>query len=41
MTPLRTKMITDMQLHRLAPGTQALYLRDSRLVVIMAAPRIN
>jgi integrase/recombinase XerD len=28
MTPLRAKMITDMQLHRLAPGTQALYLRE-------------
>ena len=28
MTPLRAKMITDMPLHRLAPGTQALYLRD-------------
>src|ERR687887_1830115 len=28
MTPLRTKMIMDMQLHRLAPGTQALYLRE-------------
>src|SRR5215831_2455186 len=27
MTPLRAKMITDMQLHRLAPETQALYLR--------------
>jgi integrase/recombinase XerD len=27
MTPLRAKMITHMQLHRLAPGTQALYLR--------------
>jgi integrase/recombinase XerD len=27
MTPLRAKMIADMQLHRLAPGTQALYLR--------------
>src|SRR5262249_49439332 len=28
MTPLRAKMITDMQLHRLAPGTPALYLRE-------------
>jgi integrase/recombinase XerD len=28
MTPLRAKMITHMQLHRLAPGTQALYLRE-------------
>src|SRR5215471_10028300 len=28
MTPLRAKMITDMQLHRLAPGTQVLYLRE-------------
>jgi integrase/recombinase XerD len=28
MTPLRANMITDMQLHRLAPGTQALYLRE-------------
>jgi integrase/recombinase XerD len=28
MTPLRAKMIMDMQLHRLAPGTQALYLRE-------------
>jgi hypothetical protein len=28
MTPLRTKMITDMQLHCFAPGTQALYLRE-------------
>src|SRR5262245_61795993 len=28
MTPLRAKMITDMQLHRLAPATQALYLRE-------------
>ena len=28
MTPLRATMITDMQLHRLAPGTQALYLRE-------------
>src|SRR5919204_263750 len=28
MTPLRTNMIMDMQLHRLAPGTQALYLRE-------------
>jgi integrase/recombinase XerD len=27
MTPLRTKMIMHMQLHRLAPGTQALSLR--------------
>src|SRR5919206_3982086 len=27
MTPLRAKMITDMQLHRLAPATQTLYLR--------------
>ena len=26
--PVVTKMITDMQLHRLAPGTQALYLRE-------------
>ena len=28
MTPLRAKMIMDMQLHRLAPGTQTLYLRE-------------
>ena len=28
MPPLRAKMITDMQLHRLAPATQALYLRE-------------
>ena len=27
MTPLRAKMLTHMQLQRLAPGTQALYLR--------------
>src|SRR5262245_59583192 len=27
MTPLRAKMIADMQLHRLAPGTQARALR--------------
>jgi hypothetical protein len=27
MTPLRARMIQQMQLHRLAPGTQTLYAK--------------